>query len=47
MAHKFDKTAYENKKTVKEALKADTSKKDTVSSLADRVVKIEKIIGIR
>ncbi len=47
MAHKFDKIAYDAKKKVKTDLKADTGKKTSVPALADRVVEIEKIIGIR
>lgn len=47
MAHKFDKTEFKRRKQVEAALKQDTAKKATLSSLADRVVEIEKHIGIR
>ena len=47
MGHKFNKTEFEARKQVKEALKKDTAKKSTVPALADRIVEIEKTIGLR
>jgi len=47
MAHKFNKAEFEARKQIKVNLKQDTGKKATVSALADRVVEIEKAIGIR
>lgn len=50
MKHKFDRKKYDDKKTevksVISSLKDDKSKKTTVSSLADRIILIEKALGI-
>lgn len=45
--HKFNKAEFEARKAEKANLKADTNKKATVSALSDRVISIEKVLGIR
>ena len=45
--HKLDKKKLKDKRDVKAAMKSDDVKKATVSSLADRVIELEKYVGIR
>lgn len=45
--HKFNKSEFDSRKVVKENLKTDANKKTTVSALADRVISIEKVLGVR
>ena len=45
--HKFDRAQFDAKKQIKDSLKADTGKKANVSALADRVIEIEKVLGLR
>lgn len=45
--HKFNKAEYETRQAEKSNLKADTAKKTTISSLADRIMEIEKFLGLR
>jgi hypothetical protein len=45
--HKYDAVVMASRKAAKDKVKSDTAKKTTVKDVADRLVDVETIIGLK